>query len=147
MLESKNIPWKKSYKIGVLTIDEQHEHLFELVNRLYALKENENIKEKMRIILYEFREYMLTHFKDEENYMASINFPELTYHKGLHKEIIEQLTRVLQTPARLNIIKTKMRVLAKRGLIDHILNEDIKIKGHQMVGIRIDDDIIDIPDL
>ncbi len=146
MSVNKNIPWEDSYKIGVSAIDDQHKQLFDLVNRLYALNENENIKEKIRTILYEFREYMLTHFKDEEVYMASIGFPGLTHHKALHEEIVEQLTNIIQTSATLNIIRTKMRVFAKRGLIDHILNEDIKIKDHQKQGFRIDD-FEDIPDL
>lgn len=131
MLTNKTIEWSDEYSLGIKTIDIQHKKLFQIVNKLYDLDE-ENTKDEIKVILYEFSEYMRTHFKDEEEYMASISFPELKEHKQIHESIIQHLFDLIKTPAKLGIIKTKMKVLAKHTLIEHIMHEDIKIKLFQL---------------
>ncbi len=128
MPANQSILWDNAYSLGIQEIDIQHKKLFEIVNRLYALDEEHSTKEELKTILYEFSDYMRTHFKDEEEYMNSIHFPELSEHKNIHETIIQHLAELIKTPARLGIIKTKMKVLAKHTLIDHIMHEDIKIK-------------------
>ena len=128
MPSSQKIPWDDRYKIGIEMIDYQHKKLFDLVNRLYDLEDEKDVKEELRIILYEFSNYMQTHFKDEEEYMLSIEYPNLDEHKRLHLDIINNLAQIMSTPAKLSIIKSKMRVIAKRALVDHIMHEDSKIK-------------------
>jgi hemerythrin len=125
---SEKVHWDNRYKLGINNIDTQHKKLFELVNRLFVLEDSANVKEALREILYEFSDYMKTHFSDEEEYMSLIDFPELQEHKKLHQEIVDTITQIITTPAKLNIIKSKMKVVAKRALIDHIMNEDTKIK-------------------
>ena len=113
-MSNGKVRWEDSYSIGIESIDIQHKKLFELVNKLYDLKDNSNIKEEIRDILYAFREYTITHFQDEEFYMKSIGYPELEEHKLMHEHIIDSLSQIINTPANLSIIKTKMRVVAKR---------------------------------
>jgi hemerythrin len=124
---NQKIPWDDRYMIGIEMIDEQHKKLFDLVNRLYDLDDDNSSKEELRIILYEFSDYMQTHFNEEEEYMKSINYNLLDEHKQLHADIIDNLALLVQTPAKLSIIKSKMRVVAKRALIDHIMHEDSKV--------------------
>lgn len=120
MISSQTIPWNETYKLEIDEIDTQHIKLFELVNKLYALDEEHSTKEELKIILYEFSDYMSIHFKKEEQYMTSINFPELSKHKQIHEKFITNLAEIIKTPAKLSIIKSKMKVFAKRALIDHI---------------------------
>ena len=127
MPHQKKVHWEDSYSIGIDFIDTQHQKLFEIVNKLYDLEESPNIKEEIREILYAFKDYTIVHFRDEEEYMKSIGYPGLQKHHEIHEQIIESLATIIQKPAKLSIIKTKMRVVAKRILIDHIINEDQKI--------------------
>ena len=121
------VHWEESYSIGIESIDTQHEKLFDLVNKLFDLEDNKNIKEEMRDILYAFRDYTIVHFKDEEEYMQSIGYPQYEEHRLMHEYIVDSLSQIINTPASLSIIKTKMRVVAKRILVDHIVDEDKKI--------------------
>ena len=88
---------------------------------------------------------MLIHFQEEEEYMLSIKYTELEEHKLLHKDIIDSLAQIVQTPAKLSILKSKMRVVAKRVLVDHIMHEDTKIKIFELE--EDDDTFFDITDL
>ncbi len=127
-LDGEKIPWDDRYAIGIESLDDQHKKLFKLVNRLYEIKEHKITKERLKSILYEFSDYMKTHFHEEEEYMSSIGYDKLEEHKALHQELIDYLASVINKPAKLDIIKTKMKIVAKRALIDHIMNEDTKIK-------------------
>lgn len=128
MSKDEKIPWDEKYRIGIRAIDSQHKKLFMIVNKLYDLEDESAAKDEIRSILYDFRDYMQTHFDEEEEFMRSINYDKLEEHKKLHQNLIEILASIIKTPANLGIIKSKMRVISKRALITHVLKEDIKIK-------------------
>ena len=145
-MSNEKVHWEDSYSIGIKEIDNQHKKLFDLVNKLYDLEENANIKEEIRDILYAFSDYTKVHFRDEEEYMASIGYPELREHKKIHQHIIESLSQIIHTPASLGIIKTKMRVVAKRILIEHIIKEDYKIALYKENNAT-SEDVFDLDDV
>ena len=121
-------PWNDSYRIGLEGIDEEHHKLFDIVARIYSLKNDDAGKEAIRSILYDLSDYMQKHFRNEEAYMAAIGYPELSGHRALHEKIVEDLNNLVRRPVRLDILRTKMKVAAKKMLVDHILIEDVKIK-------------------
>lgn len=130
MTKEDKIPWNDDYKLGIGIVDAQHKHLFMLVNKLYALDDDTEMKDEIKKILYDFSNYMKTHFHDEEDYMYSIGYPNVEEHKIHHKKLIEALNTLIRTPAKLPIIKTKMKIIAKKALIEHITMEDIKTKNY-----------------
>ena len=127
---NKKAVWDDKYLLGVRKIDKQHKKLFEVYNKLYDLNDDENLRREMKKILYEFSDYMEKHFKDEEEYMASINYPDIKKHKEIHQQIIDKLSTIITSKDNLSILKSKLKIFVKRGLVDHITDEDIKIKVH-----------------
>lgn len=88
------IKWKDEYSIGVETIDEQHQKLFEIANRAYALLKNELLLDKYdRIvdIFGELKEYTEYHFRFEQEYMASIGYRKMLSHKVVHDDFVEKI--------------------------------------------------------
>jgi len=145
MSSSEKLSWDKSLEFGIDKIDNQHKELFELVNRLYAIKD-ENFKEEMRDILYRFRKYMIEHFEDEEIYMENIGFPDLINHVQLHKNIINSITNIIHHSSNINILKSRLKIMAKKVVVEHIKNEDMKIKLFMMNNdIKITEKIFEIP--
>ncbi|NOX14869.1 MAG: hemerythrin family protein [Epsilonproteobacteria bacterium] len=140
MLIDKEILWDDRYKLNIDAIDIQHKQLFVLVGKLYALDDIKNTKNEFKTILNEFNKYIKNHFDDEEKYMLSIKYPELEWHKQLHQDLINKLTKTVKSSSKLSILKIKMRIIAKRILIEHIVNEDIKIKLFKMS--KINDNLI-----
>ncbi|MDO5574640.1 MAG: hemerythrin family protein [bacterium] len=85
---------KEEYKIGVPLIDEEHTHLFELVEEAYQLLKQEFLVEKydqIMNLLLELKAYTIHHFSDEEAYMESIDYPALFIQKAQHKAFVEKL--------------------------------------------------------
>ncbi|KJS19519.1 MAG: bacteriohemerythrin [Clostridiaceae bacterium BRH_c20a] len=126
------IKWKDDYKIGVPQIDEQHEKLFEICDRAYALLKNKIYLDKYdRIIqiLDELKDYTIYHFKFEEEYMQKIGYKKLLSQKVSHNDFIEKINNI-----DLKIVDEKqdiaiMEVLdfVLKWIEYHILNEDKKI--------------------
>jgi len=126
----EEVQWENKYCLGIKKIDDQHKHLFELANQVFKLEED-NSKVEIRELLVEFSEYMKTHFKDEEEYMKSIDFPELQYHKKLHEDIVQTLSNISKDVTSISELKHKMKDIAKKVLIEHIVDADMKIKNIQ----------------
>lgn len=73
--------------IGVEEIDNEHRRLFELIEEAHNLLENKMIEDKydrIQSIIAELKQYAITHFKHEEDYMESIRHPELEHQKRQH---------------------------------------------------------------
>lgn len=78
------IPWSPRYAIGIKQIDEQHEHLFFLLNRLYYDFINGTSGQTLDSLIDELIDYATYHFATEEYRMKQARYPKLEEHKGSH---------------------------------------------------------------
>jgi len=124
------LEWSENYRLGIKGIDDQHQYLFDIVGRIAALDALTSTKEELRQILNELSKYMHEHFRDEEVYTKKIGFPDFEYHCKLHAEIIEFVNSSISNAPTLAMIQTKLKFIIKKALIDHIINEDMKIKRY-----------------
>lgn len=139
------LEWDESYRLGIDGIDRQHERLFEIVGRIAALDAITSTKEELKAILGELSDYMREHFRDEEKYMQSIAYPDYGYHCTLHNEIIDFVTTSVSHAPTLAMIQTKLKFIIKKALIDHIVQEDTKIKLYVVsTPSYVDDCVIDL---
>lgn len=80
--------WKEKYKIGVAKIDEQHEELFrrvsDFIRSVQAKGQWEEKLGKVKETLNFMKDYVVTHFRDEEIYQQKIGFPGYKKHKEIH---------------------------------------------------------------
>ena len=81
------ITWKDEYCVGVEKIDQQHQHLFELVNKLIQRPVLDDDTKLVSEILYEMFNYAKVHFSTEETFMLTNDYHE--YYQALfcHKKI------------------------------------------------------------
>ncbi len=89
------IVWNSKWKTGIKTIDEQHRHLLDLVNKLlHAQTENATDKEIEKII-FDVAQYASCHFKEEETIMKSINFPGIYEHIAEHESVQDNIVELI----------------------------------------------------
>ena len=84
--------WDDSYSVGVKKIDEQHRHLFRLINDLNRMSLGLESSKTLRDIMEEILEYTTYHFRTEEEIMKSVKFPGLEDHIKEHREMRERMT-------------------------------------------------------
>ena len=70
--------WKEKYRIGVDVVDNQHQELFHRVSDfLISVQRKGDWGQKIAKVketLAFMQEYVIVHFRDEENYQLQINF-------------------------------------------------------------------------
>lgn len=87
----ESLVWQDRFNIGVELLDKEHQKLFSTMNRLLELCENES-KSKWACkqgIKY-LTNHAAKHFKDEEEYMRSIQYSNYEIHKRLHDDFAQQ---------------------------------------------------------
>ena len=80
--------FKEEFRTGIENIDLEHAKLFEIANKAYETLMDDFIPDKYDYIvdiLNELKEYAATHFRNEEEYMISINYKKLFSQKAMHE--------------------------------------------------------------
>jgi len=124
--------WDNKYSLHVEKIDNQHKELFRLSAIVESL-DKQTTKEEIKKLLNSFFTYMRNHFEDEENYMKSIGYPLLKQHHILHHEIIEEFTKLIKENHSIENLEKQMKIATKKWLIDHILENDLKIEKWRLL--------------
>lgn len=128
----KQLVWKDEFNIGVEAIDKEHQRLFSIINRIFALRKEEHKSSKAceEGIRY-FYEHAIRHFTDEENYMELIGYKNLKMHKRLHKNFRDKTLPVLEGELkRTNYSREAMDhflAVCAGWLIGHTMTEDFAI--------------------
>ena len=120
--------WKDAFSLHHETIDAQHKELFRLANFVENIDARTITKLELATLFKEFFDYMRTHFSEEEAYMDSIGYPLLDSHKKLHQDIIDTISDTLQKKKTVQELQQAMKDASHRWLVEHILNNDLKIE-------------------
>lgn len=83
-----NIVWSPKMYVGIKKIDEQHEHLTQLINDLYTAFVQGKDKEILQDSINSVHEYVNEHFTYEEGLMEENGFPLLDVHQDQHHDFV-----------------------------------------------------------
>ena len=89
--------WKDEFNIGIKIIDDEHQKLFQIITKLFALTGEETTSRRAcQEGIKFFKTHALKHFDDEEKYMELIGYEELAMHRRLHKSFRENSLPALE---------------------------------------------------
>ncbi|EAJ9404171.1 iron-binding protein [Campylobacter jejuni] len=122
------IKWSRDFSIKNVQLDKQHELIFEithLANDLaQRIQDEPQYKDDLKQILAKLFQYIKIHFKDEEKFMESIDFPLLKEHRESHQILIKK-TKELLDHTDIVKISQELSTLTKDWILDHFANEDL----------------------
>ena len=126
------IEWSNELEIGITKVDDQHQCLVSLINRVHELVAHGHERKKLGEIFSELIDYTIEHFQDEEFIMAEIGYPDLEKHKKQHNGLTRQVLE-LQKSFRDGSATISYEVLdfLSQWLVSHIMNSDKKIVEYQ----------------
>ncbi|HEF1577595.1 TPA: bacteriohemerythrin [Campylobacter jejuni] len=137
----KLIPtWNEKYSIHDTMIDIQHQKLFELAGKVESAVYKFVKREELKEILTELFNYMKEHFNNEEQYMQEIHYPYLNEHKIMHKNIIRDMSYLIQNIKTTNDLKEKLYTIMSEWLLEHILYKDVKVEQYRRSSLASEDD-------
>lgn len=87
--------FKEEFRTGIESIDQEHEQLFKIADKVYETLMDDFIPDKYDYIieiLKELASYAVIHFEHEEEYMMSIRYKKLISHKAEHQEFTEKIS-------------------------------------------------------
>ncbi len=122
--------WKPCYCIGDDKIDHQHKYLVSLLNYLHDRVVEACPKKFIDLILMELVRYAETHFQDEEALMRRINYPELEHHQREHERLLVEVFAFKEKFDRGFASKMELLYFLRDWLINHVIDEDLKIKRY-----------------
>jgi len=121
------LSWRPDYSVGIDTIDAEHRHLFDLINRFHDNFQQGYSLAELRRVLSQLVAYSEQHFQREQAAMALLEYPQLAEHTRIHEElylaIFDLENRMTERPQSVDL--DTLRFL--RGwLLDHILDYDMQ---------------------
>lgn len=123
---------KEEFYTGIEQVDMEHKRLFEIANQAYEVLMDEFIVDKydyIVAILGELKDYAITHFKNEEEYMMGIQYKKLFSHKAEHIDFLEKISEYDLDTVDENQKEVILELLEflNNWLIHHILESDKQI--------------------
>nr|CAG4717872.1 unnamed protein product [Naegleria fowleri] len=113
--------WDESFCVGNAEINEQHKKLFQLINALDADRTN-------GAVLKELLDYVVMHFKTEEDGFDRVAWDQKDAHKEVHDNFVK-------TAVSLTSVDDGVIQFIKQWLVDHIKGSDMKYKGVFHIGL------------
>lgn len=129
--------WKDEFNIGIKIIDDEHQRLFQIINKLFALDEEEKMNPRacQEGIKY-LKTHALKHFDDEEKYMELTDYEDLEMHRRLHRDFRDNTLPALEDELlREDFSPSSVEhflAVCAGWLIGHTLTEDLAIAGEKM---------------
>nr|WP_276607317.1 hemerythrin domain-containing protein [Campylobacter helveticus] len=96
-------------------LDTQHKELYEFVKEITHMNLSFAHSKKLKPFLRELLLFMNRHFSDEEEFMSQINYPNLSEHKKIHRQIILEIEEIIIKESKtLNTMSKKNRRCRKK---------------------------------
>jgi len=126
------IIWSDRLRIGVPEVDQQHERLIGIMNRLYQAHDAGRGAEAISEILDELIIYTATHFSIEEGYFSEFGYADapahIEEHRALTRKVDSYINRFNGNGATADLIEELLDFLSIWWRY-HILDTDIKFVG------------------
>lgn len=120
--------WDEKYRIGVESIDAQHQYLFELIGNFYEAVRSKELDRAMTETLQGLVEYAHYHFATEEEYMVEHDYPFYKQHRAQHHDFVQKVTDfVTRYQDGKLLIPLELANFLKNWLSEHILGSDKRI--------------------
>ncbi len=126
----QKIKWDKNFEFGFEEIDKQHKFLIGLLNEFIDARNEGKDFQILKEILSRLLDYTKYHFATEEKFLEENNYPRIAEHRRLHKELIDETTKISNDFNSNNIeISDDIFNLLIHWVLSHILEKDMDYKN------------------
>ena len=120
------LEWRREWESGNRLVDDGHRRLWELSNELLDLSLSKGTAEEIKPHLDALLAHVVQHFKEEENILAEVDYPELKAHARLHEDLAREAQEMKSEVERGEINPMAFfDFLVSRVVFGHILHADL----------------------
>jgi hemerythrin len=120
------------YGLKIPAMDDEHQVLIGLMNKLHALHDAGAGGPVLLEALGNLARYTEKHFADEEAYMAKVGYPDLVAHRGIHERLLNRLAELHENCRTTHKLSDDLFVFLKTWLSGHICGVDTKYAAHAL---------------
>ena len=121
------IEWNEKYSVKVSLIDEQHKHLFRIVNNFYEKFKNKSPEDEVANIISELQGYARMHFATEELYLKRYGLGQYDSHKIEHDSFMKEVDSMADKYKQGKIVLTiDIMKFVRNWITNHVLGTDMK---------------------
>jgi hemerythrin len=122
------VEWSSDFEVGNPVIDSQHRQMFnESVKLLKSIRKDVSYDDIEKIIVF-LNDYIINHFRTEEEFLANRNYPFLDHQIWQHQNFIrsfENLKREIASDTLSKVyLKFRIQILVIDWILNHIMKED-----------------------
>lgn len=124
------IPWDQKYSVGIKSIDEHHQRLFQLLNEFYQELNTNSVHATLLRMVKDLQDYAAYHFTAEERFMEDHGYANLAAHKKAHEEFVEKVKdyRARFESGKL-LVSVEVTNFIRDWLTNHIMRMDQAYSG------------------
>lgn len=116
--------------LGVKAMDDEHQQLIRLMNHLQKIYLDGAPAQEQGKAFAALADYTVRHFQDEEAYMEKMGYPDITVHKGVHRNLLKQVTAHAQSFKATGAFTDELFAFLNMWLRSHICGIDRKYADH-----------------
>jgi len=128
------IEWREEYRVGHPTIDDDHQHLINIINDFHDKSKTSKEDRLLHETLKELLAYGKEHFSREEKIQKECMYPYSDMHSAEHRVLIAQIMAMAKTyfvdksqPIN-HASLSYMNEFLRRWLIDHVMKFDTNMR-------------------
>jgi hemerythrin len=119
--------WDPKYSVNDATIDSEHQKLFDLANRVFAIMDVDAELPLLKATILDLYSYMEYHFGHEEELMSAVGFDGFQAHVRQHQRIIAEMNGLLTLSGTVNELLGKLRHVMVDWVLGHIIDQDSRM--------------------
>jgi hemerythrin len=124
--KTSKFSWHAGLDIGVEAMNGEHKTLLRLMASLEHSYQNNKPFEEQLEILNELAKFTISHFRDEEEFMESIRYPDFENHKLIHCNLLDRLNSFVSKMKLEGQLNHEFFGFLSAWLTAHIMSVDIK---------------------
>ncbi|HET6488444.1 MAG TPA: bacteriohemerythrin [Syntrophales bacterium] len=119
------ITWTDALSVNIKEIDNQHQRLFDLMNKLHEAMKIGKGNDVLGGILGDLVKYTVVHFSSEETYLKKYDYPEYVQHKKIHDDLTRKAKALKASfDQGKQTVSIEVLTFLKDWLNNHILKTD-----------------------
>lgn len=118
--------WNEKLNVGVDQMNDQHKVILTYMNTLYDDYQANKPFSVLKSSLDSLKDYTIKHFKEEEEYMESIDYDGIASHKIIHEKLLKTLGEHYENITSTQKFNNDFFHFLKFWLSSHIQGIDVK---------------------
>jgi hemerythrin len=125
--------WDDSLNTGIKSVDEQHMKLVETLENFICACEKNHADKDINKTLNFLEDYVVQHFKHEEDIQQEIGYPNYSIHKHAHEGFIEgfiELKADIDEEGVTDEIVHRLKDDLMKWVVNHVSTEDMRFGAY-----------------